>query len=378
MSTSRVLTTHTGSLPRPDSLAEALTAHDQGRTGSGWSPELTQQLRDAVATTAHQQVDAGLDVISDGEMGKFGYATYVKERLTGFHGHAEGLALADLADFPEHAKNVVLDITTPSCTDPVSYQGTEPVRTDIENLRAATQNVEHQDRFLSAASPGVIATFLANQHYASEEDYLFALAEAMKTEYDLIHAAGFQIQLDCPDLAMGRHTNLPPHEPAAFQRQIALRIEALNHAVRDIPPERLRMHLCWGNYSSPHHHDIPLADIIETVLQARPATLLFEAANPRHEHEWRVFEDTTLPEGKVLVPGVIDTLTSYIEHPDLVAERIRRYTNILGPERVMAGADCGFATFANFVNIDPAIAWAKFRSLTEGAHRTNRQTAVYA
>jgi len=368
---SRVLTTHTGSLPRPEPLAEALTAHDQGQ-GGGWSSALSQQLREAVAERARQQVDAGLDVISDGEMGKFGYATYVKERLSGFRGEAAGLALADLADYPEHAKDVVLDITTPSCTDPVSYVDTRPVLTDIENLRAAVNDTAQHDCFLSAASPGVIATFLANQHYTSEEDYLFALAEAMKTEYDLIHEAGFQVQLDCPDLAMGRHTSVPPLDAASFRRQMRMRIEALNHAVRDIPPERLRMHLCWGNYAAPHHHDIPLGEIIETVLAARPSTVLFEAANPRHEHEWRVFEEVALPEGKVVVPGVIDTLTSYVEHPDLVAERIRRYVDLVGPERVMAGADCGFATFANFVNIDPAIAWAKFDSLVRGAERASQ------
>jgi 5-methyltetrahydropteroyltriglutamate--homocysteine methyltransferase len=372
-----VLTTHTGSLPRPDSLAQALTAHDHGHDAA-WDAALTHQVREAVAATVHQQLETGLDVISDGEMGKFGYATYVKERLSGFHGEAAGLSLADLADYPEHAQSVVLDITTPSCTAAVSYTDTRLVLADIDNLRAATKDTGQHDCFLSAASPGVIATFLGNQRYATDEEYLFALAEAMKTEYDLIHEAGFQVQLDCPDLAMGRHTSVPPLESDTFRRQMQLHIEALNHAVRDIPPERLRMHLCWGNYASPHHHDIPLAEIIETVFTARPATVLFEAANPRHEHEWRVFEDVAVPENKILVPGVIDTLTSYIEHPDLVAERIRRYTDLLGPERVMAGADCGFATFANFVNIDPAIAWAKFKSLVHGAERAHQPSTISA
>lgn len=373
MSVPTILTTHTGSLPRPALLAEILTDRDHGRSTAATEAEVAGQVRDAVAAVVERQIEAGLDVVSDGEMSKFGYSTYVKERLSGFDGEAAGLALADLADFPEHAKTIDLDITTPSCTGPVSYTNTGPVHTDIANLKMATTGKDVTDCFISAASPGVIATFLANQHYASTEGYLFALAEAMKTEYDAIHEAGFQVQLDCPDLAMGRHLSLPPMEIDAFRRQAEIHIEALNHAVRDIPPERLRMHLCWGNYASPHHHDVPLADIIDLVLRARPSTVLFEAANPRHEHEWRVFEDLTLPDGKIIVPGVIDTLTSYVEHPDLVAERLTRYAGVVGADRVMAGADCGFATFANFLNVDPAIAWVKFDSLSQGARLANQR-----
>jgi 5-methyltetrahydropteroyltriglutamate--homocysteine methyltransferase len=226
---------------------------------------------------------------------------------------------------------------------------------------------------MNAASPGIIADYLLNQHYASEEEYLYALADAMKHEYDAIAAAGFVLQLDCPDLALGRHLAPQPLEIGDFREKIALRIEVLNHALRDIEPDRIRMHICWGNYESPHHHDVPFHEIVDLILGARPAGLLVEGANPRHEHEWRVFEDVALPEGKVIVPGVIDTLTSYIEHPEVVAQRIVRYAQVVGRENVIAGTDCGFATFANFTPVDPGIAWAKLRSLTEGAQIASRE-----
>lgn len=373
MSGPTISTTHTGSLPRPAALAEILTERDHGLDTAVTETDAAEQIRAAVAAVVERQTEAGLDVISDGEMSKFGYSTYVKERLSGFDGEAAGLTLADLADFPEHAKTVVLDITTPACTGPVAYADTTAVETDVANLTMATAGKDVADCFISAASPGVIATFLANRYYARTEDYLFALADAMKTEYDAIHRAGFQVQVDCPDLAMGRHLSLPPMDVDSFRRQAELHIEVLNHAVRDIPPERLRMHLCWGNYASPHHYDVPLAHIIDLVLRARPCTVLFEAANPRHEHEWRVFEDLPLPDGKIIVPGVVDTLTSYVEHPELVAERITRYADLVGEARVMAGADCGFATFANFLNVDPAIAWAKLESLSRGARLASQR-----
>lgn len=372
-STERILTTHTGSLPRPRELAEALRLRDRGELSGEQAEAFPGLVREAVAEIVRRQAGAGVDVASDGEMSKFGYATYVKERLTGFEGPVEPLALADLADFPDFTMRVPLEVTNPSCTGPVTFRGADAVRADIDNLTAATQANTVEGAFLNAASPGIISEYMANRYYDSEEDYLYALADAMKHEYDAITRAGFLLQLDCPDLACGRHLRVPPLGVEEFRKQVRLRVEVINHATRDIPPERMRLHVCWGNYEGPHHHDVALADIIDIVLRVRPATLLIEAANPRHEHEWEVFEDVSLPEGKVIVPGVIDTLSTYIEHPELVAQRITRYANAVGRENVMAGTDCGFATFATFVNVDPEIAWGKLDALAQGAEIASRR-----
>lgn len=366
-SNDRILTTHVGSLPRPEALAEALQLRDRGELPVAEEEDFPGLVKDAVTEVVRKQVEAGVDVVSDGEMSKFGYATYVKERLSGFEGEPEALALADLADFPDYAARVKLEITTPSCIGPVEYRGRASAEQDTANFGAALAVEDAAGAFMNAASPGVISEFLKNRYYGTDEEYLYALADAMKQEYEAIVGAGILLQLDCPDLAMGRHLHVPPLEVGAFRKQVEERVEVINHATRDIPPERMRLHVCWGNYESPHHHDVPLADVIDIILRARPAHLLVEAANPRHEHEWRIFEDVALPEGKVLVPGVIDTLTNYIEHPELVAQRIIRYAELVGRENVMAGTDCGFATFANFVNVDPAIAWAKLGALAEGA-----------
>lgn len=371
-STERILTTHTGSLPRPQKLAEALALRDRGELPGAQAEAFPGIVREAVAKIVRRQTDAGLDVVSDGEMSKFGYATYVKERLTGFEGAAEPLALADLADYPDFTMRVPLAMTNPSCTGPVTFRGADAVQADIDNLGAA-QATTAEGAFLNAASPGIISEYMTNRYYNSEEDYLYALADAMKEEYDAITNAGFQLQLDCPDLACGRHLRVPSMEVEEFRKQVELRVEVINHATRDIPPERMRLHVCWGNYEGPHHHDLALANIIDIVLRVRPATLLIEAANPRHEHEWEVFENVSLPEGKVIVPGVIDTLTTYIEHPELVAQRLIRYANVVGRENVMAGTDCGFATFATFVNVDPEIAWGKLEALTQGAELASRR-----
>jgi 5-methyltetrahydropteroyltriglutamate--homocysteine methyltransferase len=372
-STDRILTTHTGSLPRPDGLAEQLTALDRGTLGEAELTALPERVRTGVAAIVARQVETGIDVVGDGELSKFGYATYVKQRLSGFDGEDTPLALSEFADFPNFTMRTALEVTNPACTGPVAYHGRAAMQADVANLAAALERTPATEAFMNAASPGIIADYLANQHYASEEAYLYALADAMKEEYDAIVAAGFVLQLDCPDLALGRHLAPAPLEIEDFRRKLSLRIEVLNHALRDIDPERVRMHVCWGNYESPHHHDVELREIVDLIFAAHPAGLLVEAANPRHEHEWRIFEDVELPEGKVLVPGVIDTLTPYVEHPEVVAQRILRYAGVVGRERVIAGTDCGFATFANFTPVDPDIAWAKLRSLAEGAQLASRE-----
>jgi 5-methyltetrahydropteroyltriglutamate--homocysteine methyltransferase len=364
-STEHILTTHTGSLPRPPALLEALQRRDRGESNGA---ALEGQVRDAVLDVVARQARAGVSVVNDGEAGKIGYSTYVKERLEGFGGTGgmEGVP-SDLAEFPDFMARVMggLDFEMPACIGPVSYRDLDAVRTDIANLQAAVAAAEVEDAFMTAASPGVISVFLQNQYYPSHEEYIGALAEVMKAEYDEIHQAGLVLQLDCPDLAMTRHMSNESLEE--FRRRSRLHVEAINHATRDIPAEAMRLHLCWGNYEGPHHHDVPIRDIIDVVLEARPAAISFEAANPRHAHEWKVFEDVRLPDGKALIPGVIDSTTNYIEHPELVAQRLVRYANLVGRENVIAGSDCGFATFASFLAVDPAITWAKLGAMAEGA-----------
>jgi 5-methyltetrahydropteroyltriglutamate--homocysteine methyltransferase len=370
-STEHILTTHTGSLPRPPELLEALQHRDRGEGGG---ERLDEQVRAAVADLVRRQADSGVSVVNDGEEGKIGYATYVKERLDGFgeEGSLSGIP-SDMAEFPDYAQRVMsgMDFALPACVGPVSYRGLDAVRADIANLRAALDGADVEDAFLSAASPGVIAVFLQNQQYASHEEYVFALADAMKTEYDEIHRAGLVLQLDCPDLAMSGH--MQGENLDEFRSRAKVNVEAINHATRDIPPDAMRMHVCWGNYEGPHHHDVALGDIIDIVFAARPAAILFEAANPRHEHEWTIFEDIELPEGKVIVPGVLDSTTNYIEHPELVAQRLVRYGKLVGPENVMAGSDCGFATFASFLTVDPGITWAKLHAMAEGAALASKE-----
>lgn len=365
----RILTTHTGSLPRPKELTDALKLNDSGELSEGRAAQLPESIREAVEEIVQRQVDAGLDWVNDGEMGKIGYATYVKERMTGFDGEAAALGIADLTEFPNLAARALegLDVATPACTGPVEYKGHEAVGEDVANLKSATEGVKAEDVFMNAASPGVISIYLQNQHYPSHEEYLAALAEAMREEYEAIHEAGFMLQLDCPDLAMGRHVGPSELGVEEFRERAALHMEAINEATRNVAPDRFRLHVCWGNYEGPHHHDIPLKDIVDIVFRTRAQTILFEAANARHEHEWRVFEEVEVPDDKVFVPGVIDTTSNVVEHPELVAERITRFANIIGPERVVAGTDCGFATFATFLPVDPDVAWLKVGALTEGA-----------
>jgi 5-methyltetrahydropteroyltriglutamate--homocysteine methyltransferase len=367
-STERILTTHTGSLPRPRDLTAILQAMD-----AGTAPEpaaFEARVRRAIADVVRRQVDAVVDVVNDGEQGKVGYSTYVRHRLTGFDGEKDVPMRADWADFPEAAERLGRSsaVARPSCNGPIDWKDRTAVQKDVANLRAALDGVQPAEAFMTAASPGVIAHFLRNEHYPSRDAYLARLVDVMKEEYDAIHRAGFVLQIDCPDLAMGRHLAFPDLSNAEFLKIAEANVEALNHALRDIPADRLRLHLCWGNYEGPHHRDIPLREILRVALKARPQALSFEGANPRHEHEWIVFREVRLPDDRVIIPGVLDSTTNFIEHPELVAQRLVRYAEIVGRERVIAGTDCGFATFARSnLQVEPEIAWAKLKSMAEGA-----------
>ena len=375
-STDRILTTHTGSLPRPPDLIKTMFAKEEGVPVD--PAALAERVRAAVADVVRKQADAGVDVVNDGEMSKPSYATYIKDRLDGFGGESHPLTYQDLVDFPELAKKVFGDPgrsrrKTPACTGPISVRDREAPKVDAENLRAAIDSVEVEEGFMSAASPGVIALFFRDDHYGDREAYLYAIADAMRVEYEAVAAAGFVLQIDCPDLGMGRHIQFADKSLEEFRREARLNIEALNHALANIEPDRLRMHLCWGNYEGPHHYDVPLADIIDVVLEARPSAIALEGANPRHGHEWKVFEDVKLPEGKVLIPGVIESKANFIEHPELIAQRILRYANLVGRENVMAGSDCGYGTWVGQAAVDPDVVWAKLAALREGAELASRE-----
>jgi 5-methyltetrahydropteroyltriglutamate--homocysteine methyltransferase len=367
-STDRILTTHTGSLPRPHDLTTTLEALDGGTPPDAMA--FDARVRRAVADIVKQQVDVGVDIVNDGEQGKVGYSTYVRHRLAGFGGQAAVPVRADWADFPEAASRGERrsTIMRPACNGPIEWKDRTAVQKDTANLSAALTGVKVSEAFMTAASPGVIAHFLRNEHYPTREAYLARLVDVMKEEYDAIHRAGFVLQVDCPDLAMGRHLAFPELSNAEFLKIAAANVEALNHALRDIPADRMRLHLCWGNYEGPHHRDIPLREILPVALKARPQALSFEGANPRHEHEWIVFREIRLPDDRVIIPGVLDSTTNFIEHHELVAQRLERYAEVVGRERVIAGTDCGFMTFARSVNsVEPEIAWAKFKAMAEGA-----------
>ena len=373
-STERILTTHTGSLPRPHDLTAMLEALDTGATTDPAAFEA--RVRRAVADVVRQQVEAGVDIVNDGEQGKVGYSTYVRNRLTGFGGQSAVPKRADWADFPEAAARAERRSAgaRPSCNGPIDWKDRAAVQKDVANLRAALDGVRPAEAFITAASPGVIAHFLKNEHYPSRDAYLARLVDVMKEEYDAIHRAGFVLQVDCPDLAMGRHLTFPDVSNAEFVKIAEANVEALNHALRDIPADRLRLHLCWGNYEGPHHRDIPLREILAVAFKARPQALSFEGANPRHEHEWIVFREVRLPDDRVIIPGVLDSTTNFIEHPELVAQRLVRYAEVVGRERVIAGTDCGFATFARSNPVvEPEIAWAKLRVMVEGARLASAQ-----
>jgi len=374
-STGRFLTTHTGSLPRPDDLVRMMFAREEGVPVD--PAVLAARIRAAVGEIVRKQREAGLTVVNDGEVSKPSYATYVKDRLHGFGGTSQALQYQDLVDFPGIAKRVFGDPgrarrRAPACDGPISVRDARAPQTDVENLQAAL-GAGAEDAFLTAASPGVISLFFRNDHYPSHEKYLGAVADAMRHEYETVAKAGLVLQIDCPDLAMGRHIQFAGLSLEEFRARARLHVEALNHAVANIPADQLRIHLCWGNYEGPHHYDVPLADILDIVLTARPNGISFEAANPRHAHEWRVFERVKLPDGKVVIPGVIDSTTNFIEHPELVAERIGRYARLVGRENVIAGTDCGFGTWVGQAAVDPDVVWAKLASLAEGARLASRE-----
>jgi 5-methyltetrahydropteroyltriglutamate--homocysteine methyltransferase len=372
----RFLTTHTGSLPRPDDLIRIMFAKEEGVPID--QAALSARIGSAVAEVVRRQVEAGLDVINDGEVSKPSYATYIKDRLHGFGGTSHALQYQDLMDFSELARRVFSDPgrsrrRTPACNGPVSVRDGQAVHTDVEHLRAGLRAVTAEEAFLSAASPGVISLFFRNDYYPNHEAYLFAIAETMRHEYEIVAQSGLLLQVDCPDLAMGRHIQFAGASLEEFRNMARLHVEALNHALANIPPEQLRMHLCWGNYEGPHHYDVPLADILDIVFEARPNGISFEAANPRHAHEWQLFERVTLPPGKVLIPGVIESKTNYVEHPEVVAQRIRHYARLVGREHVIAGTDCGFGTWVGQAAVDPGVVWAKMASLVEGARLASRE-----
>jgi len=372
-STSHILTTHTGSLPRSPELQELLHLREEGRA---FDPDaFASGVRAAVTEVVQRQIAIGLDVINDGEQERSQYAAYVKERLSGFEGERLIRARPRLgdADFPEYTgtHQSSTAIPQPACTGPLAWKNWDAVQQDIATLKAAVAPHQVAEVFMTAASPGVIANFLPNAYYPTEEAYLYALAEVMKQEYQAIVQAGFLLQIDCPDLAMTRVTQFAHLTVDEFKDVVALHIDVLNAALADLPPERMRLHLCWGNYEGPHHHDVPLQAIVGPVLKARPVGLSFEGANPRHAHEWKVWREVELPEDKVLIPGVLDSTTNFIEHPELVAERIVRYAEVVGRERVIAGTDCGFGTSAWGRKVDAKIAWAKLQAMVEGARRAS-------
>jgi len=378
-STERFLTTHTGSLPRPDDLVRAMYAKEEGVPVDGAA--LASKISDAVAEVVAKQVEAGIDIVNDGEMSKPSYATYVKDRLDGFGGTGNTFVYQDLADFPNLAKRVFGDPgrsrrKTPACNGPIRVRQDGAAAADAANLKAAVARLAPTgaatEAFMSAASPGVVSLFFRNDYYKSQEEYLYAIAEAMRQEYETVAAAGFVLQIDCPDLAMGRHIQYAGLDLSEFRKRARMHVEALNHALAGIAPERLRLHLCWGNYEGPHHYDVPLADIIDIVLLARPCGISFEAANPRHAHEWTLFERVKLPDGKVLIPGVIESKSNFVEHAELIAQRISRYAKLVGRENVIAGSDCGFGTWVGQAAVDPDVVWAKFAAMAEGARIASR------
>jgi 5-methyltetrahydropteroyltriglutamate--homocysteine methyltransferase len=339
---------------------------------------LAQRVREAVAEVVGKQVAAGIDLVNDGEMSKPSYATYVKDRLAGFGGTGNTFVYQDLAEFPRLQQRVFGDPgrsrrKTPACNAPIAVRDPEAAEIDVGNLEAAVAGTPAAGAFMSAASPGVVSLFFRNDHYQDHETYLFAIAEAMRHEYETVAKAGIVLQIDCPDLGMGRHIQYADLDLSEFRKRITRHVEALNHATRNIAPEQLRMHLCWGNYEGPHHCDVPLADIVDIVFLARPCAISLEAANPRHAHEWAVFETVKLPEGKVLIPGVIESKSNFIEHPELIAQRIGRYANLVGRENVIAGSDCGYGTWVGQAAVDPDVVWAKFAAMAEGARLASRR-----
>ena len=368
-STDRILTTHVGSLPRPQSLVDALLQKDRGEV-TDWT-QYDRVIAAAVDEVVRRQVEVGIDIVSDGEASKVSYSTYMMDRLNGFGGNNERRVPLDMAAHPEFRAKItrmtgVQEFKRSSCVGPISVKSWAPLHADIANQTAAMAKHGVREGFMNSASPGLITAFQPNQFYATHEDYVWALAEVMHEEYEAIVAAGLVVQLDCPDLAMARHIGFQDLTESEFLKQSEIHIEAMNHALRNVPAEMARYHICWGNYEGPHDHDIPVETIMSIILKAKPQAILFEATNVRHAHEWAVWKDADLT-GKVLVPGCLDSCSNYVEHPELVAQTIERYAGMVGRDRVIAGTDCGFGTFAGYGKMDMEISYKKLRSLSEGA-----------
>jgi 5-methyltetrahydropteroyltriglutamate--homocysteine methyltransferase len=375
-STDRFLTTHTGSLPRPDDLIRMMYAKEEGVPVE--PKALAARVRGAVAEVVKKQADAGIDLINDGEMSKPSYATYVKDRLNGFGGTGNTFVYQDIHEFPRLEQRVFGDPgrsrrKTPACNAAISVRDPRAAETDADNLKAALAGVKAAGGFMSAASPGVVSLFFRNDYYKDFESYIYAIADAMRHEYETVANAGFVLQIDCPDLGMGRHIQYADLSLAEFRKRAQLHVEALNHAVANIPAEQLRLHMCWGNYEGPHHRDVPFADVIDIVFTAKPNAISFEAANPRHAHEWTLFEKVKPPDGKVLIPGVIESKSNFIEHPELIAQRVAHYANLVGRENVIAGSDRGFGTWVGQAAVDPDVVFAKLAAMAEGARIASRQ-----
>jgi 5-methyltetrahydropteroyltriglutamate--homocysteine methyltransferase len=372
----RILTTHTGSLPRPPQLRDILVRKDKGEPYD--KAELARLTREAVSAIVRRQAEVGVDVINDGEMSKPGYSTYVADRLSGFAGNEPAKPRLDTRDHPNFmaaytrmtGENVARRAVW---VGPIEVRDREPLLEDLANLRDALAQVKAAEGFMTAASPGLVPVFQNNRYYPSHEAYVEAIAAAMQQEYEAIVAAGFVLQLDCPDLAMAHHTSFQDLSEADFLKRAAFHVEVLNHALRNVPADMCRIHICWGNYEGPHDHDIDFAKVAPILVEAKPMALVVEAANPRHAHEWAVWRDLKLPEDKILVAGVLDTSTNYVEHPELIAERLCRFADLVGRERVMAGSDCGFGTFAGYGKLDPDISFKKLRAMAEGAEIASKR-----
>src|SRR5579871_719613 len=372
----RFLTTHIGSLPRPEELMQSMFAREDGIALD--QAALEQKITAAVHDVVARQINAGVDIINDGEMSKPSYATYVKDRFNGFGGTGNTFTFQDIEAFPSIKARVFADPgrkhrRTPACNAPVSVRDAQAPSRDAQRLHEAPKPRQPAGLFLSAASPGVTAFFFRNDYYPSHEAYVFALAEALRHEYEAIVNAGVTLQIDCPDLAMGRHTQFADLSLPQFRKILELHVEAINCALVNIPAEKVRLHVCWGNYPGPHHCDVPFADIADIIWKAKPHAILFEAANPRHAHEWTLFEGARRPEGKILVPGVIECQSHYIEHPQVVAQRIERFAHLVGRDNVMAGVDCGFSIHVGTSGVDPEVVWAKLAALAQGAEIASRR-----
>jgi 5-methyltetrahydropteroyltriglutamate--homocysteine methyltransferase len=376
-SSDRILATHVGSLPRSQAVTDVLF----GRENNGpLPPDPDKVIADAVAEVVRKQVAVGIDIVSDGEMGKISYATYIKDRLAGFDGDTPREPGQDLVEHPRLLEKLARLGSTakyrrPRCVAEIRVKDLGPMRQDIANMKAAMAAAKPGEGFINSASPGTIALFQPNDYYSTQDEYLEAVAEGMRAEYEGLVEAGLLVQIDAPDMAMGRHTLYRDRSEDDFVGLAARHIEVLNHALRNVPADRVRMHVCWGNYEGPHTHDVPMEKLLPVVMKAKPQAILFEGANPRHAHEWKVFQEmkSVVPEDKLLVPGVLSTTTNYVEHPELVAERLQRFADIFGRERVLAGTDCGFGTFAGFGPVDPDIVWLKLKSLVDGAELASRR-----